>query len=252
MSSETPEGKLTAWERWELSSFDAPAPPIPQEASEAPAITLSTAEEIERLFQQARETGHAEGRAAGHAAGYSEGQVLARAEGARLAALTTQLEGALARFDQQVAEDLLALALDVARQVIRQALAVRPELLLEAVRESLTQMPHMHVTIHLHPEDASLVRSYLGDQLSHAGHRIHEDSRLERGDCLLESGGSQLDATLATRWRRSVESIGSNAEWLTPSTAETRGKKTPEVERQEAGRAPGEANADVKHAGGVE
>lgn len=234
MSSKIIEGKLTAWERWELASFDAPVVPVQPDAGAEPAITLAVAEEIERLFQQAREAGHAEGHAAGYSSGYSEGQVLARKEGARLVELTARLDSAMTQFDQRVAKDLLDLALDVARQVVRQALAVKPELLLEVVRETLSQMPHVHATIQLHPEDASLVRSYLGDQLSHAGHRIHEDRRLARGDCLLESGGTLLDATLATRWRRTVESLGSNADWLVTSTEASHGKDSPEDERPQA------------------
>lgn len=212
MSAKNSEDKLTAWERWELASFDPPAKPSENLAPSETAMTLSTAEEIERLLQQARETGHA----TGHAAGYAEGKLLARAEGARLAALTTQLDTALSTFDQQVAEDLLALALDVARQIIRQALNVKPQLLLEIIQEALAQMHYPHATIHLHPEDASLVRSYFGDQLAHAGHRIQEDRRLERGGCTIEAGGSQIDASLITRWRRIIASLGSNAEWLVP------------------------------------
>lgn len=208
MSSDNAGSKLTAWERWELASFDAPAG-LRKETPDEPQLKPPTAEEIAQIFQQARETGHA--------AGYAEGQARARTEGARFVALATQFDVALTEIDQQVAEDLLALALDVARQVIRQAIAVKPELLLETVLEALAQMQHPHATIHLHPEDASLVRSYLGDQLAHAGHRIHEDRRLERGGCLIEAGGSQLDASMATRWRRIVESLGCNADWLVPA-----------------------------------
>lgn len=220
MSSENASSKLTAWERWELASFDVPAKARP-ETTDEPEIRLPTAEDIELIFQQARENGHA--------AGFAEGQTRARADGARFVALAAQFDIALKEIDQQVAENLLALALDVARQVIRQAIAVKPELLLETVREALAQMQHPHATIHLHPEDASLVRSYLGDQLAHAGHRIHEDNRVGRGGCLIESGGSQLDASLATRWRRTVESLGCNAEWLLPPMTEIHG------ENQEAG-----------------
>lgn len=227
MSTKILEGSLTAWERWELANFDAPVGPVPADTDAEPAITLAQAEEIERLYQQARDTGHAEGHAAGHAQGYGEGQVRAKEEGARLAALTSKLESAMTQFDQRVAKDLLDLALEVARQVIRQALVIKPELLVEVVREALAQMPHVHVTIQLHPEDASLVRSYLGDQLSHAGHRIHEDRRLARGDCLLESGGSVLDATLATRWRRTVGNLGVNSEWLMTSMDEARVESAP-------------------------
>ncbi|MDD5176120.1 MAG: flagellar assembly protein FliH [Sterolibacterium sp.] len=215
MSAKNSENKLTAWERWEMANFDPPPAPNQNLPAGEPAITLSTAEEIERLLQEAREKGHA----TGHAAGYAEGKLLARAEGARLVALTTQFDAALSVFDQQVVEDLLALALDVARQIIRQAIAVKPELLLETIHEALAQMQHPHATIHLHPEDASLVRSYFGDQLAHAGHRIQEDRRLERGGCKIEAGGSQIDASMATRWQRIVASLGSNAEWLAPEIA---------------------------------
>lgn len=210
MSPKKGQDKLSAWERWEMANFDPPAAPNPNLPAGEPAITLSTAEEIERLFQEAREKGHA----AGHAAGLTEGRQQARAEGARLAALTLQLDVALAAFDQQVAEDLLALALDVARQIVRQAIAVKPELLLETIHEALAQMHHPHATIHLHPEDASLVRSYYGDQLAHAGHRIQEDRSMGRGSCTVEAGGSQIDASLATRWQRIVAGLGSNSEWL--------------------------------------
>lgn len=191
-----------------MSNFDPPLDPAL--ASGETAITLSTAEEIEKLKQEAQESGHA----AGKAAGYAEGQMRARAEGARLAALVTQLDAALKVFDQQVAEDLLALALDVARQVIRQTVAVKPEILLDTIQEALTQTHHPHATIHLHPEDASLVRTYFGEQLAHAGNRIQEDKRLQRGGCTIEAGGSQIDARLATRWQRVVATLGSNAEWL--------------------------------------
>lgn len=213
MSSESGDGNLTAWERWELASFDAPETPGSTAKNGALAgapLKPSATEDIERLRQQARATGHAEGLAAG----YAEGQTRARNEAARLAALTLQLDSALNSFDQQVAEDLLALALDVARQVIRQSLVVKPELLLETVREALVQMPHQHANIILHPDDASLVRSYLGEQLAHAGQRILEDPRIERGGCLIEAAGSQIDASMATRWRRVVENLGSNVEWL--------------------------------------
>lgn len=224
-SKKTREGKLTAWERWEMASFDPPLVPNHLLAPGEAAITLSTAEDIEKLKQEAREAGHA----AGEAAGYAEGQARARTEGARLVALITQLDSALKSFDQQVAEDLLALALDVARQVIRQAIAVKPELLLETVHEALAQSHHGHATIHLHPEDASLVRSYFGEQLAHAGHRIQEDRRLERGGCTIEAGGSQIDARLAMRWQRVVATLGSNAEWLVTNAtaaADATGKPT--------------------------
>ncbi|MFX3880801.1 FliH/SctL family protein, partial [Streptococcus suis] len=82
------------------------------------------------------------------------------------------------------------------------------------VREAINQLPHQHTAIYLNPEDASVVRSHIGDQLTHAGHRIFEDGAIARGGCKVESGGSQIDATVPTRWDRIVESLVDGAEWL--------------------------------------
>jgi flagellar assembly protein FliH len=204
---------LTAWERWELASFDAPpqaAPAgparVPNGLPDGPPIVLPTASEIEQIHQQAQDEGRR--------AGYAEGRELARQEAERLAGLLKQLEGALTEFDQQVGEELLALAVEIARRVVGQAITVDPEAVLETVRGALAELPHQHAAVHLHPEDAALVRSYLGEQLTHAGHRIYEDPALARGGCLVEAGGSQVDATLATRWRRVLEGLGTPPEWV--------------------------------------
>jgi flagellar assembly protein FliH len=225
---------LTAWERWELASFDeenarqaaeaeagaaaeAEPPPPPPEEEIVPEVKLPTAEEIEQIYQQAHDEGHLKGREAGQEAGYQaglkEGQTKALAEARRLAQAATKLERALTDLDTQVADALLALAIEIARAVIRQEIATRPETLLAVVREALTNLPHQHAAIYLHPEDASLLRSYMGDQLTHAGHRIHDDSKLARGDCILEAGGSQVDASVAMRWQRVLAGLGSTEAW---------------------------------------
>lgn len=222
MAATTEEGKLTAWERWELAAFEEvpgqqgphkkpgaakkaeEAPPPPPE----PEVVMPTAEEVAQIREQARQEGYQ--------TGYREGQAKVRGEAERLHRAAGRLEESLAGIDSEVAEELLGLALEVARQVVRQELKADPQTLLHVVREALAQLPHQHASIFLHPEDASLLRSHLGDQLAHAGHRIHEDMKLARGDCILEAGGSHLDATVATRWRRTLESLGIQDVWTPP------------------------------------
>lgn len=202
---------LTAWERWELASFDPqqPAAATPQTAAE-PTVQGPTPAELDAIRQQARDEGHK--------AGYAQGQAAARDEAKRLGMAADRLQQALAELDQQVADELLALAMEIAHQVVRREIAARPEAILDVVREALVQLPHQHAVIYLNPEDASLVRSYLGDSLSHSGHRIFDEPRLARGDCQLEAGGSQLDATVATRWRRVIENLGLEAAWSEEET----------------------------------
>jgi len=197
---------LTAWERWELAAFDEAARPVAVPDKDAPpAVKLPTVEEVEQIREQARQEGYQ--------AGYSEGQGKARDEAQRLARATARLDAAINGLEDQVAEELLALAVEIGRQVARSELSAQPAILLNVIREALALLPHQHAAIFLNPEDASLARSYLGDQLTHAGHRIHEDPKLQRGDCVLEAGGSHIDATVATRWRRTLEGLGLDAAW---------------------------------------
>lgn len=196
--------KLSAWERWELNSLEDQVPaakPGPVE----PALKLPTVEELDRIRQAAQEEGYS--------AGYAAGRAAAQEEATRIGDSAIKLERALAGFDQQVGEELVALAMEIARQVVRREVVARPEAILDVVREALLQLPHQHAAIYLHPEDAALVRIAMGEALTHAGHRIHEDPSLTRGDCLFETGGSQLDATVATRWRRVIENLGLNSAW---------------------------------------
>ncbi|MRR50878.1 MAG: flagellar assembly protein FliH [Rhodocyclaceae bacterium] len=216
------EGKLSAWERWELASFEEGGEggrltPKPVEPAAPPPPAPPSAEEIETIKRLAREeafaAGREEGLKRGYDEGYQQGQAEAQEEARRLATVTQALETALTEMEQEVAEEILGLSVELARQVLRHELTAQPDALLDVVRQALAQMPHQHAAIYLHPDDASLARSYLGDQLAHAGHRIHEDARLSRGDCLIESGGSQVDATVATRWQRVIESLGLQAAW---------------------------------------
>lgn len=225
------KNNLTAWERWELASFEDDAPPrnhplsARREEEPEPEVHIPTAEEIEQIHQQAYENGLEEGKAAGHKEGYEAGFEAGKTAGEKegrqageeasqqLLAVAQKLDAALGELDAQVAEELTALALQVAQEVLRQTLSLNPATVVTVVRDALGHLPHQHANIYLHPTDAGLVREYAGDQLSHAGHRIHEDSRLQRGDVLIEAGGAQVDATLASRWRRVVATLGRDLPW---------------------------------------
>jgi flagellar assembly protein FliH len=213
--------KLTAYQRWELAAFDeaehkAAAVPPPQPvagttdspAELPPPVTLATAEEVERIYTEAHESGYA----AGYEAGIAQTQIGAM----QIDALMTDLQQSLQGLDQQIADQLLAVSIEIASQVLRQSLRIKPELLLPVVREAVAALSpnHGHPALFVHPDDAALIRTHLGEQLSHNNWRIIEDGRLEAGGCRAEVGASEVDATLATRWRRVIEAIGVSQEWL--------------------------------------
>ncbi len=209
----------TAYQRWELDSFDAPKEvPLGGAPKEAPlggaqkqgaaAAILPTAGQLERLHQQAHEEGYA--------AGHREGSATAAAEAERLHQVVTALTEESRRFDQRLADELLGLALAISRQVLRQALNVHPELILASVNEVLGQLPLSNQRAHLvlHPEDAALVRASLGERLRQSGWEIIENAQLSRGGCRLEASECDIDATLEQRWQRVVSAVGNEHAWI--------------------------------------
>jgi flagellar assembly protein FliH len=217
-----PKENLTAYQRWEVAAFDeaeaaaqlaktaaAKGNASPPPAGEnGPPLVLPTAAAIERMHIEAHEQGYA--------AGHAEGLNIAKASAARIDAVMSQLQQALAGLDQQIADQLLATAVEIASQVLRQSLRVKPELILAVVREAVATLhPNSgHPALFVHPDDAALIRSHLGEQLSHNNWRIIEDKTLTAGGCRVELGASEVDATLETRWRRVIEAIGISQDWL--------------------------------------
>ena len=190
---------LTAWQRWEAPNFDG------NTVYRAGGVELPTASQVEGIQRQARDEGFQ--------AGYAEGLQKALQDNRRFAELVTVFEQ---QMDEQVAHELLGLSLDIARQVLYQALKVNPELMLGVVREAIGTLPHVNQGAHLvlHPDDAALVRERMGEQLTHSGWKIFEDARVERGGARIETANSQIDASLETRWNRVVAALWQDTTWL--------------------------------------
>lgn len=201
-SAGLPKEQLPAYQRWEMASFG-------KRNSQA-SISLTTAEQVERIHLQSRDEGYA--------AGYQEGRAQAAQEVQHLRTLLNDAGGALGDLDQTVAEELLALALEVSRRMLGQALKLRPELVLPVIQEAVRCLPQFEQTVRLvlHPQDAVLVHSYIAEHPAASSWILVEDARLERGGCRVETANGEVDATLQNRWQRVVATLGSTEEWLMP------------------------------------
>jgi len=240
-----PKEQQSAYQRWEMTSFGDERPStLAQRAAEAekaaaarayepqqqqqqppqPSIQLPTAEELEAIRAAAREEGYAEGleagQAEGHAAGYEEGLALGRAEAAEeldyLRQLATTFGDAVTEADEAISNDVLELALHLARGMVRTAFDVKPDLILPVVREAIDYLPNLQqpALLMLHPEDALIVKSSIGHELDKSGWRIVEDESIARGGCRVDTASNQIDAQIASRWQRLTLALGKNIEWL--------------------------------------
>lgn len=165
---------------------------------------------MERWREEARAAGHAEGMAAGIA----EGRQRADTELARIRVMAEAMSYALNTLQDEVGLAVTDLALEVARDVLRNELTVNRESMLAAVREAVDLAgsgPHPQLL--LNPEDSALVKERIGDELTAAGWRIAEDERIDPGGCRVSTSNGSIDATLAARWRAVVTALGRNHAW---------------------------------------
>ncbi len=217
-----PKEQLTAYQRWELAAFEEAGPVESGDVQSSEVegeVRLPTAEEIEQIHEEARRAGHVlgleEGRKAGHEAGYREGMARAEGDMRRLGELVAALDAAVLREDERLAGEVLAVALGVARAMLRVELQVHPERILDAIREALASLPSLsgHLRILVHPDDVETVREWLEMEHGHLSSRVIEDARIEPGGFRVETGQSQIDAQLPTRWRRIQEQLDTRWDW---------------------------------------
>ena len=215
-----PKEKLTAYQRWELTALSGRDVRSQSTHAEVQGlVTLPTAGEIEEMHKSA------------HAEGLAEGRARAAAVAGQLEAVLGAVTREIRNWEAQIAEDIVSLAVEIARQVVRESLAVRRELIVPVVRDAMQQLPLFNAPARLvlHPADVELVREAIGDQLSQLGWKIVEEERMERGGCRIESAASQIDATNATRWERIVAALGRDRAWVDRRPAV---RKAPELKTE--------------------
>ncbi|MEO8407734.1 MAG: flagellar assembly protein FliH, partial [Oxalobacteraceae bacterium] len=219
-----PKERMTAWQRWEMDSINQPEPDVaPPDPATGPGfkplepVLLIDEAELTRLRLQAQQNGAAEGHrqgfSQGHDEGYAAGLAQVQEQAQALRTLLLALPAALRVAEREVADDLLTLALDIARQVVRHALPAEPQPLLTLVRELLHTEPVLSGTprLLLHADDVALVQQHLADDLQAAGWRIRTDPAITRGGCRVHAASGSLDATLETRWERVAAALGRSA-----------------------------------------
>lgn len=213
-------GGLSAYQRWEMASFDPTPPPEPgdEHAFEAELQRLRDA-----AHAQGVASGHVAGQALGYQAGYEQGHTQgfeqgiaeAHAQAASLAALAQSFKTALDGAQADVSETLVALALDIAQQVVRQHVQHDPTALIAAAREVLAAEPALSGAPHLvvSPADLPVVEAYLLEELQARGWTLRTDPAVDRGGCRAHAATGEIDAGIATRWERVAAALGKVSTW---------------------------------------
>lgn len=193
----------------EISRWDLPSVSGKAIQARRPGKTVSELEDVER---RAYEEAFAQGREAGLAAAKAEhAQILAqaKAQATRLQQIVDSLARPLQDVDAQVESELVNLALTVARQLVRRELRIDPSQVIAIIRETVALLPvaARDVRVHLHPEDAAIVRERLAATTAERAWTVVEDPVLTRGGCRVTTDSALIDARLETRVNTVIATI---------------------------------------------
>ncbi|MBC7502528.1 MAG: flagellar assembly protein FliH [Herminiimonas sp.] len=219
MSDLLPKEQQSAYQRWEMASFGDERPSA-QPPPQPPQPARPNIEEIALIREEAHAKGFNEGIGDGFTQGHAAGLAAGRAEAAQeLLHLQQIAEGfgtQVASANELIAEDLLNLALDLSKAMLKSALKIKPEIVLSIVGDAIRYLPTLQqpAILFLNADDAVLVRENMGEELSKAGWRVVEELHMERGGCRVETASNQIDASAPTRWQRISAALGKESDWL--------------------------------------
>lgn len=207
----------TAYERWEMSSFaeaDKGIRVSEPKSKEAPV----SPEKIAQIFENVRKEAYTKGMQEGFIVGMAKAREQAQEDKQSFLKLMTAFSEALEKSDEQIADDVLSLALDIAKSMLKVKLNVDPSIVLPVVMDAIHYLPHIQkpARILVHHDDAHLLREYMEEEISSQLWQVQEDNNVERGGCLVETGANQIDATNGVRWKRISEALAQNNDWLLP------------------------------------
>jgi flagellar assembly protein FliH len=214
LSDPIAKGKLSAYQRWEMTSFDENQPEISKVSAENVAAANKT--ELDKLKLKAQKEGFAKGYEEGHQVGSGAGQKDMQLELAAFQKIGAQFNGAIQQAEQIVAQEVLDLALDIAKAMLKTSLKINPELIIPIVEQAIASLPSVQqpAQLFLHPTDAELVKNKIGTELSETGWIIVGDPHLNPGDCRIETLQNQINASLQSRWQQLTSALGRDNRWI--------------------------------------
>ena len=174
-------------------------------------LATETAAQVKDARQQGYQDGYRDGLVALDSFKESFALQTSQQLGQLMAALHTDLD----RLEQQLAASVARVATQLARQVVRSELSIRPALVAQVAQEAVgaVLVSARHITVQVHPDDQALVAQGCGDVLAARGARLQALAGMVRGGCRVESDVGSIDACLPARWAQATAALGTGVAW---------------------------------------
>ncbi|MDB4878212.1 MAG: hypothetical protein JWM41_4658 [Gemmatimonadetes bacterium] len=182
---------------------------VPRErAAASPNVPIVTAAMVAEERDRAIQEGYARGLADGEQRGFAAAQSQVSEAAVVLAQVTVQLQDASTLAPAILEENIAAIAVIVARQIVAREVSLDAELVADLVRRALTEFPiDQAVRIRVNPLDLSMLtlNGIAKQSAPITGSRDASwlaDPRLSRGGCLIEGRDRIVDGRVDTALER--------------------------------------------------
>lgn len=164
----------------------------------------------EKLLSEREQRAYERGREDGYAAGYAAAMQLRTQHAADMSRVLDALRSRFGELETEGGEQVLTLALTIARQVMRREMEVDRASVMPALQEAVHAVidQQAHPRVHLNPQDLAHLHDSLDADGLLKGCRFIADPAISRGGCRVETGQSDIDATIESRWNRVLAAVG--------------------------------------------
>ncbi len=202
-----PAAKPAAASRALPAASPAPAPTAKSAAPDPPQVepAVVDASIVEAKVREARAAGVREGEAAGRSKAAAEMQQAIE----RLTRSIEEISGLRARLRREAEQDLIRLALAIARRVIRRELSVDPDALHGLVLGALEKLQGQEICrVRVHPSHAATVSASLRQLATASPVEVIPDGTRPPGTVIFETDRGNLDASIESQLREIENGLG--------------------------------------------
>lgn len=216
-----PGEEIAAVEQWNFGAIDTAAQLLAAQtkARQDKEDAAQRAAAQQQSYQQGFEQGIQQGRKQAQAEVQAQMQAFlanqANEAAQQFSTLMANAERELVQAEQAMAQEVLSLACELARQIVRHELSVNPQVLMPVVSEALALLGAdcKTVVVKLNPADLQRLGDQIHENFAGLALTLRADPAVQPGGCVLESAGTVVDATVPKRWQRAVASLGLDKTW---------------------------------------
>jgi len=170
-------------------------------------ISQGKQEGINQGKQEGIDQGKEEGRKLGLEQGLADAKTQVDEKLLRLNKLLTNLTHAINEQDYKIEQALLNLITEIARAVVKRDLEINPEQIMAVVKEAVAVLPPTrdNIRIFVNPNELDLVKE--AAEQGGENWRIFADESLTVGGCRVETEQSVVDFTTDTRFKTMIDQI---------------------------------------------